>query len=167
MAKTAHLALVFAAITTVVAPLAAKDSLGVFSGWAAFRDSEVPRCYAIAKPEPSDSENTTSPYASFGTWPESDIRNQLHIRLSQPTARNARITLRVGNRNFVLTGSEGNAWSRDAAMDAAVIAAIRAADQMTVRSIAENGRRFADRYALAGAATAIDAATLACSRRAR
>ncbi len=32
-------------------PAAAKDSLGVFSDWGAFRDPSVPRCYAIAMPE--------------------------------------------------------------------------------------------------------------------
>ena len=38
------------ALTT---PLSAKDSLGVFSDWAAFRDAAVPRCYAIAMPAAS------------------------------------------------------------------------------------------------------------------
>ena len=149
------------------APLAAKDSLGVFSGWAAFRDAATPRCYAIAKPEPTERENDQPPYASIGSWPESGVRNQLHIRLSRPAARNATITLRVGRRSFRLTGDGGDAWARDAAMDAAIVAAIRSADRMTVRSIGTNGRRFTDSYSLAGAATAIDAATLACSRRAR
>ena len=35
------------------APLAAKDSLGVFGEWGAFRDSTVPRCYAIASAQPA------------------------------------------------------------------------------------------------------------------
>ena len=153
--------------TEIAFPLAAKDSLGVFSGWAAFRDPVTPRCYAIAKPDPTARANDHSPYASIGSWPGNGIRNQLHIRLSRNKARNARITLRVGRRNFTLNGSGGDAWSRDAAMDASIVAAIRSTDRMFVRSIGTNGRRFTDTYALAGAATAIDAATLACSRTAR
>ena len=154
-------------IVSIGAPLVAKDSLGVFAGWAAFRDATEPRCYAIAKPDPDDRERNLAPYVSIGSWPESNIRNQLHIRLSQQISRNARITLRVGNRNFILKGSGGDAWARDTSMDAAIVAAIRSADRMTVRSMGANGRRFADRYELAGAATAIDAATLACSHRGR
>jgi len=167
MPKLIRPTLFFAIIASIAAPIVAKDSLGVFSGWAAFRDVSGPRCYAIAKPDPDDGERSFAPYASIGSWPQNDVRNQLHIRLSQEVARNARITLRVGNRNFTLGGNGGDAWARNAAMDAAIVAAIRSADRMTVRSTAANGRRFADRYALAGAATAIDAATLACSRRGR
>ena len=53
----------------VATPLAAKDSLGVYSGWAAFRDAEVPRCYAIASPEPRRNYRANGAYASVGTWP--------------------------------------------------------------------------------------------------
>ena len=35
-------------LLALAVPLSAKDSLGVFSDWGAFRDPAVPRCYAIA-----------------------------------------------------------------------------------------------------------------------
>ena len=35
-------------LLALASPLAAKDSLGVFGDWGAFRDPAVPRCYAIA-----------------------------------------------------------------------------------------------------------------------
>lgn len=167
MPDFARPALFLALAIFIAAPLAAKDSLGVFSGWAAFRDPSDLRCYAIAKPELADDDQPVASYASIGSWPNDGIRNQIHIRLSRETARNAQIILRIGRRNFSLRGSGSDAWARDAAMDASIVAAIRSADRMTVRSIAANGRRFSDSYALAGAATAIDAATLACSNRAR
>ena len=49
-------------------------------------------------------------------------------------------------------------------MDAAIIAAMRSAPSMRITAIGTNGRRFTDTYELAGAATAIDAATLGCRR---
>ena len=49
-------------------------------------------------------------------------------------------------------------------MDAAIIAAMRSADSMSVRAIDRSGRRFTDRYSLEGAATAMDAATVGCAR---
>lgn len=151
----------------LAAPLAAKDSLGVFSGWAAFRDAQAPRCYAIAKAEPIGPQGMAArnyePFASLGTWPTREIRGQLHIRLSREMAKGARITLRIGRRSFALTGGGGDAWARDPAMDAAIVAAMRSAESMSVTSITSTGRRFTDRYQLAGAATAMDAATLGCA----
>ena len=41
----------FLSLVLLSAPLAAKDSLGVFDDWGAFSDLEVPRCYAIAAAE--------------------------------------------------------------------------------------------------------------------
>ena len=86
-----------------------------------------------------------------------------HIRLSREMAQGASISLRVGGRSFALTGGGGDAWAADAAMDAAIIAAMRSADTMRVTSTSKSGRRFTDTYQLSGAATAIDAATLGCA----
>ena len=44
------------------------------------------------------------------------------------------------------------------------IAAMRSERSMSVEALARNGGAFADTYRLAGAATAIDAAALACRR---
>jgi len=154
-------------MAALAAPAAAKDSLGVFSDWAAFRDIEAPRCYAIAKADPVGPRTTAArdyePYASVGTWPLRQIRNQLHLRLSREMMQGASINLRIGGRNFALTGGGGDAWAADQAMDAAIVAAMRSASSMRATSIATNGRRFSDTYQLSGAATAIDAATLGCA----
>ena len=155
------------ALIALASPLAAKDSLGVFSGWAAFRDPSTPRCYAIAKPEPDGKPREQAAYATVANWPGKQIRNQLHIRLSRKMAKGARISLQVGQRSFVLVGGGADAWARDAATDAAIVAAMRSAERMSVRASDARGRRFSDSYKLAGAATAVDAATLACARKRR
>lgn len=162
--------LLIALAALIASPLAAKDSLGVFSGWAAFRDAQIPRCYAIAKADPVGPQATAArdyePYASVATWPERQVRGQLHFRLSRELASGASISLRVGSRSFALTGGGGDAWAADARMDAAIVAAMRSADTMRIVFIAKNGRRITDSYTLAGAATAMDAATLGCAPRA-
>ncbi len=152
-------------LATLAAPLSAKDSLGVFSDWGAFRDPSVPRCYAIAIPAPSRASRELEPFATIGTWPQRNLRGQVHFRLSRQIAPQAAITLSVGGRNFRLTGGGGDAWAEDRTMDAAIVAAMRSASRMTIRATDTRGRRFANSYSLAGAATAMDAATLACSQR--
>ena len=61
------------------APLAAKDSLGVFDDWGACSDPGVPRCYAIAAADKA--AGTYQAYADVGTWPRQGVGVQVHFRL--------------------------------------------------------------------------------------
>jgi hypothetical protein len=149
---------------TLPAPAVARDSLGVFGQWGAFRDPSVPRCYAIAKPSSTSRGGTYAPFASIGTWPKRQVRGQLHVRLSRKISPAGTITLRVGDRRFELTGGGGDAWAQDRRMDAAVVAAMRSAARLTVTARDTGGRVFSDSYSLQGAATAMDAATVGCAR---
>jgi hypothetical protein len=158
----AGLAAAVLALTT--APAAARESLGMFGSWGAFRDPAVPRCYAIAMAEPSQAQRTFQPYAAIGTWPRRGERGQVHFRLSRQIAPNTRVTLSLGGQRFVLSAGGADAWSADRRMDAAIVAAMRSARGMNVSARDERGRSFGNSYVLAGAATAMDAATLACAR---
>jgi hypothetical protein len=71
--------------------------------------------------------------------------------------------LTIGERPFLLVARGDWAWSSGPAQDQAIIAAARAATSMRIESRDRSGRRFADRYLLAGAPTAIDAAAAACA----
>ena len=69
----------------------------------------------------------------------------------------------VGGRTFQLPTRGPHAWSRGPAQERAIIAAMRSSGDMRVR-FRSSGGGFTDRYLLAGAPTAIDAAAAACSR---
>jgi hypothetical protein len=158
------LAIIASFAALIAAPVAARDSLGMFSDWGAFRDSNVPRCYAIAKARPSTRQRDYEPYASIGTWPSRKVRGQVHLRLSRKLSSGAAINLRIGGNNFALTGGGGDAWAKNQTMDAAIVAAMRSAGSMTVGSRDSRGRRFSNTYSLSGAATAMDAATVGCAK---
>lgn len=145
-------------------PVAARDSLGVFDRWAAFRDATPLRCYAISVPVRGGSNGRWRPFAAIGTWPAQGARAQVHIRLSRERRQNAQLTLSVGDRRFALVAGNADAWAPDARTDAAIVAAMRSSRSMSVEGLASNGAPFADTYALRGAATAIDAAALGCIR---
>ena len=146
------------------APAIAKDSLGIFNGWGAFRDADIPRCYAIAESEEITGKAERKSYASIGFWPNRKIRRQFHARLSRERSTNSRVIVSIAGRRFRLTANTTDAWSQDKRMDAALVAAIRSAKTMTIESVGRDGRPIVDAYLLRGAATAIDAATLGCSR---
>lgn len=143
-------------------PLTARDSLGVYDGWAAFSDASPRRCYAIAKAQGTP---PAPAYATIATWPDDAVRGQLHIVLSREVADKAAVRLVVGQQRFDLVAKGRNAWAADPRADAAIIAALRSAARMSVSASSAGGGRFTDRYALAGVATAMDAAVVACARR--
>lgn len=157
-----RLAALFLLIAT---PAVARESLGVFDSWGAFTDPSPWRCYAIAQPVRAGAAAGWRPFASVSTWPRQGLRNQLHIRLSRERNPQSRVTLSVGDRRFELVAGDADAWAPDARTDAAVVAALRSSRSMSVETLGKNGAPFADVYALRGAATAIDAAALACVGR--
>lgn len=137
----------------------ARESLGIFERWGAFR--EPARCFAIAQPVRAGSTG----FASVASFPARGVRGQFHARLSRARATQAQVTLSIGERRFQLVAGAVDAWAPDTRTDAAIRSAIRSARSMSVESVDRRGRAFADTYALRGAATAIDAASLGCARR--
>ena len=87
--------------------------------------------------------------------------------MSRKMAERPGASLRIGERRFALTGGGGDAWAQDKATDAAIVATMRSTDTMVVSARDARGRMFSDRYDLAGAATAMDAATVGCARMRR
>ena len=114
--------------------------------------------------EPSTKERDYQPYASVGTWPRRNLRNQIHFRLSRKLSATTTIRLQIGGEKFELTGGGGDAWAQDARMNAAIVSRMRSAATMTAFARDAKGRNFSNTWPLTGAATAMDAATLACAR---
>ncbi|WP_053059016.1 hypothetical protein [Croceicoccus naphthovorans] len=144
----------------ISAPAAAQpEPIAAHEGWGAFREGQ--KCYAIALAEPSQLARQRQPFASISAGPGNQ---RLTLRLSRTLARDAVITLDVGNRRFRLTGGGDTAWSGGdrTSSDREVVAAIRSRDTMTVGARDLNGHYFRDSYRLEGAPTAIDAAIVAC-----
>jgi hypothetical protein len=144
----------------LAAPAFARESLGVFGNWAAFRDPETPRCYAIATPTGGRDGDA---FMSVGFWPEARVRGQLHVRLSAAVDSSRPVILVAEGRRFALTARGRDAWARNAAADAAIIAALRGASNVGVAGTRASGGRVAMGWPLRGVATAIDAAALGCA----
>ncbi|PKB24922.1 hypothetical protein B0I00_0101 [Novosphingobium kunmingense] len=151
-------------LVLVATPAAARDALGLFDTWGVFRDPAVPRCYAIAKAAPSLKRRDHQPYADVAFWPRAQVRGQVHFRLSRNLRANAPITLSIGGQRLRLAGGGADAWAANRRMDAAIVAAMRSGGEMTVSARDAAGNGFSNTWTLAGAATAMDAAQIACAR---
>jgi hypothetical protein len=152
------------ALFAVAMPVAARDALGVFDGWGAFRDADPGRCFAISEPAQRGG-GKWRPFASIAHWRGNGVRGQLHIRLSRTMRSGAPITLTIDDRRWTMTGSGADVWAPTARHDSFIIAKLRSGRSMSIETVASSGGGFADVYKLRGAATAIDAAALGCARR--
>lgn len=148
--------LLFSLLLTAPA-LAAPEPQGIFFGWGAFRDGG--RCWAVAEPE-------NGPRGAFLTlsWlPSRAVRGQLAVRFARPKRPGSAVLLRIDERTFQLIGGGVNAWAPDGRADAAIVAAMRTGVALSVETRSEPGTAMRDVYRLRGAASAIDAAAIACA----
>jgi hypothetical protein len=152
---------IFAALATPA--LAQPQPLGIFGTWGAFRGPD--RCYAIAeshqRPRPGDGRA----FASIGYWPGRAFGGQAYFRLSRAKREGSAVLLRIDDRTFQLRGGGADAWAADPAADAELVSAMRTGIEMSVETRSAGGGLVRDSYRLRGAATAIDAAAIACARR--
>jgi len=143
--------------------LAQPQALGAFGNWAAFRDGG--RCYAITQPYQGPVAQGWQPFASVGTWPGRGRGGQLHIRLSRETRAGSAVLLRIDGRTFQLASGGRDAWAPDGRADADIQMAMRSGIELSVETRSTDGAPVRDQYRLRGAATAMDAAAIACPRR--
>jgi len=142
----------------------ARDRLGIWNDWGAFRDAGVPRCYAIAMAMAQPGQKREAqPYLTVANWPRRGIHGEVHLRLSRTPAPDRPVMIAIGGQKFAAQVSGIDAWAIDRRADAAIIAAMRSNADMTVLTTGRDGQRLRDAYRLAGAASAMDAASLACA----
>ena len=167
MGKSRNLVLALLATLLVVSTQGvarARDALGVFGDWAAFRDPAVPRCYAIAQPARApNGPHAFAAYADVGDWPTRALRGQFHTRLARTSGAKTPVTLSIGGQRFKLVAAGADAWAADERMDAAITAAMRSATGFSISAHDAAGHEFSATWTLSGAATAMDAALIGCA----
>ena len=143
--------------------LAQRRPLGTWFFWGSFQDNE--RCFAIAEPQSASADDGQRPFASVAWWPGRGLAGQLHVRLGREKRQGSAVLLRIDGRTFQLVSGPRDAWAPDPRADAEIAAAMRTGVEMSVETRSARGSLIRDVYRLRGAATAIDAAAIACRRR--
>jgi hypothetical protein len=135
----------------------------LFAGgaWAAIDRGNA--CVALTRAVRIAAKGKVQATAGFSFAPDRRRWGEFHARLSHMPRAGSTVILTVGDQPFLLVASGGWAWSRGALQEQAIIAAARTAGGMRVEGRDLGGGRFADRYDLAGAPTAIDAAAARCA----
>ena len=136
---------------------AAPEPLGRFATWGAFRAGGL--CYAMS--EPARRQRVPGPYVTITTEPKWRRFRELHVRLPRP-AKTAQVL--IGDATFPLLVQGLDAWPVRPTDGARIAARLRKDATMRVEHHTIGGRYRTDYYPAAGAASAIDAADIACLR---
>lgn len=150
-----------AAATSAQAPAAAQSLLFAGGNWAALDRGRA--CEAASLSLHSASRERRQGVAGFAFDRGGPRNGQFFAFLSRPAREGASVIVTVGTTPFLLVARGDWAWSRNARQEKAMLAAAREARSMQVVAHDSRGRRFVDRYALQGVATALDAAAAQCS----
>ena len=154
----------FAALSLAFMPAMAAASGSVIHAsptWAAIDRGGV--CEAQTRALRIAAKDKVQAIAGFAFSADRRRWGEFHARLSRAPRPGSSVMLTVGTQQFLLVERAGWAWSRGPLQEQAIIDAARGTSGMRVDGHDASGRRFVDRYLLAGAPTAIDAAAARCA----
>jgi len=153
-------ALTAAVSLSVAAPVLAQTpkSLGTFDSWIAVelpeKSSKV--CYMVARPAKSQPEGAKRGdiLLTITHRPAAKQRDEVSFQSGYPYKAGAPVTVEIEKKKFELfTKTEADpdsAWSRDAAMDKALVEAMRGGKTVVVKGTSLRGTETADSFSLAG-----------------
>jgi hypothetical protein len=108
--------------------------------WECLAHGGFPRCRRAAllchrhgqgRARVNGSKREVQPYADVGIWPKKGLRGVVHFRLSHRLGGGA-VVLSLAGQHLHLAAGASDAWAADPRMDAAIVAAMRSAESMTV-----------------------------------
>jgi hypothetical protein len=142
--------------------------LGQYGDWGAYTASPGGKkiCFAIAKPSSSETNPPNRPrnptYMFISSRPADKVNNEVSVIVGYPFKPSSDATLAVGSNSFALYTQQDGAWIKDAAEEAHLIEAMRAAQSAVVRGASAKGTRSTDIFSLKGLAQALDRADKDC-----
>lgn len=140
-------------------------SLGGGAGWDAYAD-DTPRgkiCYLIGKPKKSEpAEKRERVQLSVTHRPGDHVENVVNFALGYRAKEGSDAALEIGAKKFALFTDKDGAWARDAATDAAVVAALAKAGAAVLKATPGKGAATTDHYEMKGFAAALALIDKAC-----
>jgi invasion protein IalB len=145
---------------SVAAPVLAQTpkSLGTFDSWIAVelpeKSSKV--CYMVARPAKSqpDGAKRGDILLTITHRPAAKQRDEVSFQAGYPYKAGAPVTMEVEKKKFELftkpDSDPDGAWSRDAAMDKALVEAMRSGKTVVIKGTSSRGTETADSFSLAG-----------------
>jgi predicted small secreted protein len=141
-------------------PVCARETLGIFGDWGAFRDRRGGTvCFAVSAPGASTGKGRSGGQLVVSRWPGQTVGGQLMAGAGTDIQS---ASLSTGSRSFKLVARGDSAWLADAAGDTLAVAALAGSSRASVDGRTARGNRFSDIYSLQGFSDAWNAARKGC-----
>jgi invasion protein IalB len=173
--RTSIAALAAAAVATAASaqtkkpdPTAQAVLLGQFGDWGAYKATPGGKkvCFALSKPTSATTEPAGRPrdasYAFVSTRPAEKVKNEVSVIVGYPQKPGHDAAAAVGTANYALYTQNDGAWVKNAAEEAQMVAAMRKAAQLVVKSESGRGTKTTDTYSLKGIGEALDKVAEEC-----
>lgn len=142
--------------------------LGQFGDWGAYKATPGGKkvCFALSKPTSAATEPAGRPrdagYAFVSTRPAEKVKNEISVIVGYPQKPGHEASAAVGTANYVLYTQNDGAWVKNAAEEAQMVAAMRKAPTLVVKSESGRGTKTTDTYSLKGLGEALDKVAEEC-----
>lgn len=147
--------------------LAFAEDLGEHGDWVAVKENEggKPVCFISSVPQKSEGKYTQrgQVYAIITHRPADKSIGVVSFQAGYTLKSDAAVSVSInGNPPFNLFAQGEFAWTREAADDKALVAAMRAGSTMVVKGQSSRGTETTDTYSLSGISAALAAINKAC-----
>lgn len=163
----ATLALVLG-LSMVNCAAAQQRSLGTFGDWTAMADGSSAKklCYIGTTPKKSEGKYTSrgDVHMLVTHRPADKVRGEISLTSGYPFREGKDVEVNIDGKTFKLFSRGENAWAYDAAVDRAIVAAMKAGKAMIVRGTSARGTLTTDTYSLSGFSAALAAIDKACAK---
>ena len=142
--------------------------LGQYGTWGAYTASPGGKkiCFAIAKPASAETNPPNRPrnpvYMFISNRPADKVSNEVSIVIGYPFKPGSDAAAQIGSTSFALYTQQDGAWIKNAAEEAHMVDAMRAAETAVIRGVSAKGTQSTDTYALKGIAQALDRTAQEC-----
>ncbi len=142
--------------------------LGQFGDWGAYSATPGGKkvCFALSKPtsavtDPPNKKRDPS-YAFISTRPTEKVKNEISVIVGYPQKANVDASAAVDSANYVMYTQNDGAWVKNAAEEAQMVAAMRKASGLVIKSVSTHDTKTTDTYSLKGIAEALDKVAAEC-----
>ncbi|MBT7732482.1 MAG: hypothetical protein HN701_12285 [Rhodospirillaceae bacterium] len=124
--------------------------------WAAyvFAGEKGKICYIASAPKKQKGrykkKNRGQPYALVTNRPAENIKGEVNFIAGYNYKQNSSVEVRINKKTFDLFTQQDGAWSREPAVDAKLVKAMKNGNRMTVIGTSSRGTKTTDTYSLSG-----------------
>ena len=124
--------------------------------WAAyvFAGEKGKICYIASAPKKQKGrykkKNRGQPYALVTNRPAENIKGEVNFIAGYNYKQNSSVEVRINKKTFDLFTQRDGAWSREPAVDAKLVKAMKNGNRMTVIGTSSRGAKTTDTYSLSG-----------------